>query len=196
MPNVISAAIAAALDCPIDHPLRDFAINLLIDVIRSHRGNVTAAARELGVQPTEIRLWIHLSATHKDSRRGDLARLFYELRVEHPAPLPGPPVAPMHGHNCPWLISDRAADDMLRLRPKLARDEALAELRGYILDIVTRGKQPRALASGCLQYRSGAPLRLRLIVNRDATPPELIEVLPDHNRRARPYERGSKGRPR
>lgn len=124
-----------------------------------------------------------------------LSKLFGELRSEFPAEFPQAKVPPVGGHNCPWLISDRAAQDVWRLLHSKSMPDALAELRGYILDIVERKKEPRVLASGYQQYRSASPLRCRIIVNPASDPPEVVEVRPDHERRAGPYERGSKGRP-
>lgn len=92
-------------------------------------------------------------------------------------------------HNCPWLIDDRAARDLLRITGRAPNDlsDALAELRQFARDIVLSDKEPKTLPSGVLQYRTGKPLRARLRVDATTHPPTLIEVLPDHEGRVAPY---------
>ena len=90
-----------------------------------------------------------------------------------------------------WIISDRAANDLLRItgRSREPFSVAFAELRSYATQVIEAGKEPRVLASGYHQFRTGRPLRARLIVNPNVMPPELVEVLPDHAERAAPYMR-------
>jgi len=94
-------------------------------------------------------------------------------------------------HSCPWLIDDRAAYDLLRITGRVGDPLAVAraELRRYIQGILERVAQPRVLASGMLQYRSGRPLRARLIVDPETHPPTLITVRADYEGRRAPYAR-------
>lgn len=103
------------------------------------------------------------------------------------------PTAPS---NCPWIITDAAARDLLRITrrgPTYTTDDARAELQEYARQIVGNpAKAPKVLESGVHQYRLGKPLRARLRVD-PGPPARLVEVLPDHEGRAAPYERCSPG---
>lgn len=192
-----TAAFAACLACPTGHELREVAVSILIDCLCSHAGQVRATARELQIDNKELLHWVRESRNSDDPARRYLAEQFDALRAEFPPKVERSP-APLRTHNCPWTISERAAQEMMRLRTKLTREEALAELRGYIVDIVAKGDEKREhpLASGRVWYRAGSPLRCRVVVDRSTTPPEVVQVLPDYDGRLGPYDRGSKGRPR
>lgn len=102
---------------------------------------------------------------------------------------------PIPSHNCPWNITDSAARDLLRITGRGPNElvTALAELRQFARDIVASEKAPRELDSGRLQYRTGRPLRARLIVEPGQPSSTLVQVLPDHAQREGAYTRTTHG---
>lgn len=83
--NPASQAISAALECSQLHPLRQYAVELLLGSLRDHRGSVTTAAEELETTRQAIQTWLRESRGSADAWRRDLWRGYQQLRRQFPA---------------------------------------------------------------------------------------------------------------
>jgi len=100
----------------------------------------------------------------------------------------------------PWRITGHAVRQYLaitggdRVHRGLAFDRAQRELGEFAIESTTSNRTPKELDNGSIQYRGRLPLRLRFIViphRLSNELPVLVDVLPDHERRQKPYQRSA-----
>lgn len=90
-----------------------------------------------------------------------------------------------------WRFTGPAVEDMQRIMG-CGRPEATTMLQIYVDEILERGKLPKRLDSGQLQYRSGKPHRCRIICE-PGSPMQVVRVFPDHDAREGAYQKSFGG---
>lgn len=84
---------------------------------------------------------------------------------------------------CPWYISARAVREYAAIvRRPVETEEQFANREEELMRLVAGRRNPREQDNGLVLWRTGRPLKLRLLVSHEPRPegplPQLVSVLP------------------